>query len=466
MVQRSKGKSAVAAAAYRSGTKLVNEWDGMTHDYTRKGGIVHSEILLPAHAPPEFQDRSTLWNSVEQIEKSSNSQLAREIEVALPVELSRDQQLALVRSYVQDNFVSAGMCADFALHDKGDGNPHAHILLTVRPLTETGAWGAKCRKVYDLDERGQRIPDGSGGWKNHREDTTDWNDRGKSEQWRKAWADYTNKALEAAGRPERIDHRSYKRQGVEKIPTIHMGVAATQMERRGIQTDKGNVNRQIAADNKLLKEIKARITRLYNWSKEQAAQPQREQATIAQLWAMQQQMNQPTSRSGKVKNLQAQAALFNFLSENGITTMQQLHDKVAAMNSDYYDLRGKIVTAERRIAKLEEHLTMWKQYERYKAAHKQYANLKPSKRTSFEQDHHAELALFEAAARYLENLKSSGEPITPKKWQAEVDKLTAQKDSQYRDMRAMREEIKSVERLRKAAEQLSKTEPSRNEPEH
>lgn len=467
MVQRSKGKSAVAAAAYRSGTKLVNEWDGMTHDYTRKGGIVHSDILLPVHAPPEFQDRSTLWNSVEQIEKSSNSQLAREIEVALPVELSRDQQLALVRSYVQDNFVFAGMCADFALHDKGDGNPHAHILLTVRPLTETGAWGAKCCKVYDLDERGQRIPDGSGGWKNHREDTTDWNDRGKSEQWRKAWADYTNKALEAAGRPERIDHRSYKRQGVERIPTIHMGVAATRMERRGISTDKGNVNRQIAADNKLLKEIKARITRLYNWSKEQAAQPQREQATIAQLWAMQQQMNQPTSRSGKVKNLQAQAALFNFLSENGITTMQQLHDKVAAMNSDYYDLRGKIVTAERRIAKLEEQLAMWQQYERYKAAHKQYANLKPSKRTAFKESHHAELALFEAAARYLENLKSSGEPITPKKWLAEVDKLTALKGSQYRDMRAMREEIKSVERLRKAAEQLSKTEPSKeHEPEH
>lgn len=467
MVQRSKGKSAVAAAAYRSGTKLVNEWDGMTHDYTRKGGIIHSEILLPAHAPPEYQDRSALWNSVEQIEKSSNSQLAREIEVALPVELSRDQQLALVRSYVQDYFVSAGMCADFALHDKGDGNPHAHILLTIRPLTETGTWGAKCRKVYDLDARGQRIPDGSGGWKNHREDTTDWNDRGKSELWRTAWADYVNNALEAAGRPERIDHRSYKRQGVEKIPTIHMGVAATRMERRGIQTDKGNVNRQITADNKLLKEIKARITRLYNWSKEQAAQPLSDQPTIAQLWQMQQEMNQPTSRSDKVKNLQAQAALFNLLSENGITTMQQLHEKISAMNSDYYDLRGKIVTAERRIAKLEEQLTMWKQYERYKAVHKQYANLKPSKRTAFEENHHAELALFEAAARYLENLKSSEEAITPKKWQAEVDKLTAQKDSQYRDMRAMREEIKSVERLRKAAEQISKAEPPKeHEPEH
>ena len=228
MVQRSKGKSAVGAAAYRSGTKLINEWDGMTHDYTRKGGVVHSEIMLPAHAPPEFQDRSILWNSVEQIEKSKDSQLAREVEVALPVELSREQQLSLVRAYVKDNFVDKGMCADFAIHDRDTGNPHAHILLTVRPLKENGQWGAKCRKVYDLDERGQRIPDGKGGWKNHREDTTDWNSREQAENWRSAWAAYTNQALEAAGRPERIDHRSYQRQGVEKIPSVHLGVAATQ----------------------------------------------------------------------------------------------------------------------------------------------------------------------------------------------------------------------------------------------
>ena len=134
IIQRSKGKSAVAAAAYRSGTKLTNEWDGLTHDYTHKGGVVHAEIMLPVHAPPEFADRSTLWNSVEQIEKARDSQLAREVEVALPRELTPEQQLALVRAYVKDNFVDAGMCADFALHDKGDGNPHAHILLTIRPL--------------------------------------------------------------------------------------------------------------------------------------------------------------------------------------------------------------------------------------------------------------------------------------------------------------------------------------------
>ena len=201
IIKRSEGRSAVAAAAYRSGTKLTNEWDGLIHDYTRKGGIVHAEIMLPAHAPPEFADRSTLWNSVEQIEKARDSQLAREIEAALPRELSREQQLSLVRSYVKDNFVDKGMCADFAIHDKGTGNPHVHIMLTLRPLKENGQWGAKCRKAYDLDENGQRIPDGKGGWKNHREDTTDWNDKGNVEIWRAAWAACTNRALEAAGHP-------------------------------------------------------------------------------------------------------------------------------------------------------------------------------------------------------------------------------------------------------------------------
>ena len=248
IVKRSEGRSAVEAAAYRSGTKLTNEWDGQTHDYTRKRGVVHTEIMLPPHAPPEFSDRATLWNSVEQIEKAKNSQLARDIEAALPRELSREQQLALIRSFVKDNFVDKGMCADFALHDKGNGNPHVHILLTVRPLKESGQWGAKCRKVYDLDERGQRIPDGKGGWKNHREDTTDWNDKGNVELWRKAWADYVNRAQATIGLSDRIDHRSYKRQGIDKIPSVHLGVAAFQMEKRGIETRKGDLNRQIDAD--------------------------------------------------------------------------------------------------------------------------------------------------------------------------------------------------------------------------
>lgn len=241
---------------------------------------MHSEILLPFHAPPEFSDRSTLWNSVEQIEKSRNAQLAREIEIALPAELDRKAQITLVRAYVRDIFVASGMCVDFSIHDKGDGNPHAHIMLTLRPLSDCGEWGAKCRKEYDLDGHGQRIPFPGGGFKSHRVDTTDWNDPGKAEVWRAAWADACNRALEQIGKPERIDHRSYARQGVQKIPTVHMGVAATQMEYRGISTEKGTVNREIAAQNRLLKEIKARITRLYNWTKQQTTQPEQKPSIL------------------------------------------------------------------------------------------------------------------------------------------------------------------------------------------
>ena len=369
----------------------------MTHDYTRKGGIVHAEIMLPAHAPPEFADRSILWNSVEQIEKARDSQLAREIEAALPRELSGEQQLALVRAYVKDNFVDKGMCADFAIHDKGTGNPHVHIMLTLRPLKENGQWGAKCRKAYDLNENGQRIPDGKGGWKNHREDTTDWNDKGNVEIWRAAWAAYTNRVLESAGRPERINHRSYKRQGIDKIPSVHLGPAASQMEKRGIRT-------------------------------------------------------------GKIRALQESAALFSFLQVNGIQSMQQLHEKIADMNSCYYDLRGKIVKAERRIAILTERGEMWEQYNQYKPIHKQLAKVKPEKREQFEQRHSRELILYDAAARYLKELKDSGEAITPKAWQREIDQLTAGKQTDTLAMKSMREDLKAVERLRKTAEQLSRQE--------
>ena len=464
IIQRSKGRSAVAAAAYRSGEKLINEWDGETHDYTHKSGIVHTEIMLPAHAPSDFADRSTLWNSVEKIEKSSDAQLAREIEVALPVELSPAAQLALIRAYIRDNFVAAGMCADFAIHDKGAGNPHAHIMLTMRPIREDGKWGAKCRKVYDLDEHGQRIPNSKGGWKSHREDTTDWNNRGNAEKWRAAWAACVNQALEAADRPERVDHRSYKRQGIEKIPTVHMGPTASQMERRGIATEKGNINREIAADNKLLKEIKARITRLCNWTKEQAQAPH-SGSVLAQLYQAQAEVNisKAKSQTGKIKALKSNAALFNFLQQNGINSMEQLYKKVSDMNSDYYDLRGKIVKAERRISALTKRLEMWAQYQRTKPVRQGLDKVKPSRREQYQQDHESELALFDAAVHFLDDLKESGEAITPKAWGAEVEKLTEQKSMDYQKMRAMRDEIKAVESLRKAAERLTGEEPNQHD---
>ena len=459
IIKRSQGRSAIAAAAYRSGEKLINDWDGITHDYTKKGGVVHSGILLPAHAPPEFSNRSTLWNSVEKAEKSRNAQLAREIEIALPNELDRQSQIRLVRAYVRDTFVSSGMCADFSIHDKSDGNPHAHIMLTLRPLKENGEWGAKCRKEYDLDGRGRRIRLPGGGFKSHRVNTTDWNDPGKAEVWRKQWARYANAMLYHKGLPQRIDHRSYARQGIQKVPTVHMGVAATQMEHRGLPTEKGAVNREIAAQNRLLKEIKARITRLYNWTKKQAAQSEEKRSVWEQLQQAQ-AAAKPTTRYGKVKALKESAALFNFLQENGISSMPELHTKVTAMQTQYYTLRGEIAAIGRQIDQLKEKLAMWKQYSENRVSHQRLAALKPRAREKFQDAHRAELLLYDAAARYLDGLKASGERITPKEWRTEAESLTVNEKALYQQMKSMRADIQAVEKIRKTADELARSEKS------
>ncbi len=158
IIGRSKGKSVIAAVAYRAGEKLYDRETGLTHDFTHKGGVVYREILLPDHAPKEYMNRQALWESVTKVEKKSNAQFAREVEVALPVVFSRELQFAVIREYVQINFVSKGMCADIAIHDRGNGNPHAHILLTTRPIKADGSWGAKEKKDYSRDENGNRIP--------------------------------------------------------------------------------------------------------------------------------------------------------------------------------------------------------------------------------------------------------------------------------------------------------------------
>ena len=269
IISRGKGKSAVAAAAYRAAETITNEYDGVTHNYTQKGGVVHTEILLPEHAPAEYADRAVLWNAVEKIEKAKNAQLAREIELALPKELSREENISLAREYVREHFVSAGMCADLCIHDKGDGNPHAHVLLTMRPFNEDKTWGDKQRKEYILDQNGGKIYDPKKKqYKCKSVPTTDWNDQTKAEVWRAAWAAAVNAVLERQNVAERVDHRSYERQGVEQIPTVHMGVAATQMERKGIVTERGNMNREIKQTNNLIFAIAAQLKRLKDWLKE------------------------------------------------------------------------------------------------------------------------------------------------------------------------------------------------------
>lgn len=460
--------SAVGASAYRSGEILKNEYDGITHDFTRKRGIVHTEILLPPHAPPDFADRSTLWNSVEKIEKSKNSQLAREIEVALPTELDREQQIQLVREYVQKNFVSVGMCADIAIHDKKTGNPHAHIMLTMRPLEQSGEWGAKSKKEYILDKNGQRITLKNGSFKTRKVDLTDWNDKDKAEVWRQAWADVTNKYLAEQNIPQRIDHRSYERQGIEQIPTVHMGVAATQMERKGIVTEKGEKNRLIREQNRLLKEVKRRIAELSKWVKGKSAQKDNQSInpfhsvpihspqppTLLELLnTAMQQAGQPNSRYGKIKDLKSFAKAVNFLQSNHISTLSELQETLSGMKKRYWNTNSEIKQTEKLLHERKELIDQAEKYLLYRDCHKTYKQTKPKKQEEYAERYRTELALYDRAERYLKEHLGSDTKLRPKAWKAEVADLTAQKDRLYREVRKLKEEVAEAETVKRCVEQ-------------
>ena len=237
--KRSAGQSAIASAAYRAGERLYSEYYGEYSDYTRKGGVICSDILLPSHAPPEYADRQTLWNAVEKAERGKNAQLAYSFDIALQNEFSLEENIALARQFLLENFVSRGMVVDFAVHqpDREDGgipNPHFHVLCPIRPIEQNGKWGLKQRRVYELDEDGNRIRDADGKFVFNAVPTTDWGSPETLEYWRQTWAELCNAKFAEKGLDVRIDHRSYERQGVDLLPTIHEGATVRAMEKKGI----------------------------------------------------------------------------------------------------------------------------------------------------------------------------------------------------------------------------------------
>ena len=452
IISRGKGKSAVAAAAYRSGEKLINNYDGITHDYTRKSGIAHTEILLPSHAPPDFQNRSTLWNSVEKIEKSKNSQLAREIELAIPKELPPEQQIELVREYVKDNFVSAGMCADIAIHDKKDGNPHAHIMLTMRPLEQNGKWGAKSKKEYITDKNGERIKLKNGNFKTKKVDTVDWNEQSKAELWRSKWAELANKYLDQNSIADRIDHRSFERQGTEQIPTIHLGVAASQMERKGITTERGNINREIKAQNRILAEIKAKIASLKNWladifKRKEKQPPEQNLIEILQELSKPQKVNMQY----RIYNPKKLAEQVQYLQDNKIFTVPQLDETVNSVRDEYDNIRITLKEVEGRLKSLAELVKQAEIYRRHRELYKQYHSLSGNKADVFRIRIYTEIALYEAAEKYLkENV--TGSTLEVGKWKTDIATLTEQKNKLYSEMYKKRDELKAAESIQKSVD--------------
>ena len=307
VVSRGSGRSAVAASAYMSCSRMYNDYDGIQHDYTRKQGLIYQEVMLPPMAPLEWNDREQLWNAVEETEKTKDSRLAREFVVALPIELDKDSNISLLQNFIQKNFVDMGMCADFAIHDTNGHNPHAHILLTVRPLNENGTWQYKTEKEYlcikDGEEKGftaSEFKDAQKeGWEKqyrykagkkkvyltpsaaqekgyeridkHPKSTRygrqnpiseQWNSEKQLCLWRANWADAVNKMLALNQINTTIDHRSFADQGITEQPTIHEGYIAQNMEKKGLIADRCEINRQIRADNRILRELKTQIKKL------------------------------------------------------------------------------------------------------------------------------------------------------------------------------------------------------------
>lgn len=460
IISRGKGKSAVAASAYRSGEKIKNEYDGIVHDFTRKGGIAHTEILLPENAPQEFLDRGTLWNSVEKIEKSKNSQLAREIEVALPKELDREKQIELIREYVKENFVKVGMCADIALHDKNDGNPHCHILLTMRPLNEDTTWGAKSKKEYILDENREKIKLKNGNYKTRKINTTDWNEQDKAEEWRKAWADITNKYLEENSIQNKVDHRSYLRQGIEQIPTIHLGVSATQMEKKGIATDRGNINREIIHQNAILREISRRIKALLNWirgiGKEEKAENENTKSTLPPKENLLSFFENLIHKNADKNNadLEKYIESYQLLKEKNITSINQLKESITDLRDKNYKTTRALKDTEKKIDDRIQLIDQSEKYLKNKDTYKVYAKLKKSKQEDFYNEHTAELILFESTKKYLKDHLGESKTLAISKWKTEVSTLKKEKKSLYNQILEIREEVEQAEKVKTCIEQL------------
>ena len=464
IISRGKGKSAVAAASYRSGEKIKNEYDGIVHDFTRKGGIAHTEILLPQNAPQEFSDRGTLWNSVEKIEKSKNSQLAREIEIALPKELNREKQIELVREYVKENFVKVGMCADIALHDKDDGNPHAHILLTMRPLNEDKTWGAKSKKEYILDENGEKVKLKNGNYKTRKINTVDWNEQDKAEEWRKTWADITNKYLEENSIQEKVDHRSYQRQGIEEIPTIHLGVSASQMEKKGIATDRGNINREIRKQNRLLQEIKLRIKALMRWirgiGKEEKAETDKLKSTLPPKENLLSVFENLIRKNADNHNtdLEKYIESYQFLKEKNIISLSELKESIVTLRDKNYKTTRAIKDTEKKIDGKVQLIDQAEKYLKYKDIYKAYTKLKKIKQEDFYNEHTAELILFESARKHLKEHLGESKTLNISKWKSELTTLKKDKKSLYSQILEIREEVEHAEKVKTCIEQLQEQE--------
>ena len=455
-IKRSKGQSAIAAAAYRAGEKLYSEYYGETSDYTNKGGVICSEILLPDHAPREYADRQTLWNAVEKAERGKNAQLAYSFDIALQNEFSLDENIALARQFLLEHFVSRGMVVDFSIHvpdaePGGISNPHFHVMAPIRPIEENGKWGMKQRRVYELDEEGNRLLDADGNYIFNAVPTTDWGSPETLEYWREQWAAMCNTKFEEKGLPERIDHRSYERQGVDLLPTIHEGPSVRQMEAKGIRTDKGEFNRWIKATNSVIRDMKKKIASLLDWLKEVKVEMSKSKApdliTLLQMYFDQRNAGAYSQRA-KLNNLKEYSQLCQYLLDHDITDVDTLETHVSNLRSTTDNLKKKLdaQTAEMKVLrKIPEY------YETHKQLKPVFDGLQKIKftkaREKYKAEHAHDLKCFYEARRIISQKFPDGK-FDRKALETEYAELELQHDATYSEFKAIRVESQTLWKIK------------------
>jgi len=474
-IKRSAGQSAVAAAAYRSGEKLHSEYYGEDSDYTRKGGVICSEILLPSHAPPEYADRETLWNAVEKVEKSAKAQLAYSFDIALQNEFSMEENIELARQFLLDNFVSRGMVVDFAVHspDKEDGgisNPHFHVMCPIRPIAQNGKWGNKQRREYVLDEHGNRIRDEAGNYVFNAVPTTDWGKPETLEFWREQWAQLCNSKFAEKGLDCRIDHRSYDRQGVEQIPTQHEGPTVRAMEAKGICTDKGDLNRWVRSANAKLNNIRQIISKLLAWLKEAKAELSKPQEPLivdllgryfagrnAGAW----------SQKAKLGNLKSYSAAVSYLHTNNISTLSDLESRLDGYDKTASSLKSSLAAKEQRIKKLDRLVQLADFHREGKPVYDKLNEIKwKKKREEYAAQHERTLDLFYMARRELKPYLADGNKVPLKNWQEEKAVLEQEYTAERQQLSAIQQDLKSIRQIHYAIESIrheqERTEQAKN----
>lgn len=418
--------------------------------------MVRSEILLPPHAPAEYADRQTLWNAVEKAEQHPKAQLAYSFDFALQNEFSLEENIALARQFLLDEFVSRGMVVDFAVHqpdrEGGIQNPHIHVLCPIRPIGPDGSWGAKQHRVYELDENGNRIRDEAGNYVFNAVPTTDWGRPETLEHWREAWAGLCNAKFAEKGLAVRIDHRSYERQGIDQLPTVHEGPAVRQMEAKGIRTDKGSLNRLIRAVNALLRKIRDEIGAAADWLSERPAELRKPGApSIAELLGEYYTMRNATAYSNKAKvgNLKRYSEDIAFLQAKGIVDVDGLHAFVSDIDGRYGTLNATLKKKAARMKELDGLLRLADDYARLKPI---VDGVPPKggfgkKREKYLAEHDSEMRQYYAVKRRLDS-SLPDRKLTPKAWQAELDMLSREYAAGQDEASSLWGELKKLRDIR------------------